>query len=117
MGHALRQVILRTRYEITLPIAIELIGTQNLFELKTENVSMGGIFVAFTEDYLPFSSNSLLEVRLTLGDEPDAPRVNFVAKFVHHQTGIGFGIKIVQIEDLFSDFLADYGNRNPDKQY
>ena len=120
MGQALRQIIPRTRFEIELPIALELIGTQNLFELKTLNVSSGGVFVSYTEDYLPFNKDSLLEARLTLGLEPDSPCVHFVAKFVHHQNGIGFGMRVVQIEEdslnLLTDFLQDFGKHNPDKE-
>jgi hypothetical protein len=121
MGHALRQVIPRTRYEINLPIALELIGSQNLFRLRTENVSAGGIFVRYAEDDLPFNADSILEARLSLGEDPDTPCVHFVAKFVHLQEGVGFGMRIVQIEDynlnLLSDFLIDFGHKNPEKQY
>lgn len=121
MGRALRQIMPRTRYEIDLPISLELIGTSNLFKLRTENLSARGLFVKFTEEYLPFTSDSLIEVTLFLGEGEDAPTVNFVAKFIHFQTGLGFGMRIVQMdevdENLLSDFLSEYSNANPDRQY
>ena len=113
MGYARtkKKLVPRVRYTTSLPISLELIGTQNLYELSTVNISRGGVFIEYDEAYLPFHENSLLEVQIHLDSGEDAPRVNFVGKFVHHRIGEGFGIKISQMEDadrnLWDDFLIE----------
>lgn len=121
MAHAKRQHVARTRFKEALPVSVELIGSSNLYELQTINISSGGLFVAFEESYIPFHHNSLLEVKLSLGSGADARQISFLGKFVHHQVGMGFGIRISQmdesIEAIWVEYLHSFGQKHPDKVY
>lgn len=95
---------LRLRLAQPLDVKVASIGSQLIYELVTEDISMAGFFLAFSApSRFPFLASSILEVWLKLPDGQELFFNGMMARIVHNvetddQLRKGIAIRIVQIE-------------------
>ena len=99
-------------------VIISSIGSDLRYEFKTRDLSVGGMFLKFADpNRLPFTSSSLLEVWVELGNEIIFCNAKIV-RVVHPKDeisklyGSGVAIRVVEIQqrdsELLSKYLSDY---------
>ncbi len=112
-----RRVNKRFRVKIEVKVEVKSIGSQRPHVFRTLNISRGGVFV-ICDTPNPFSTQSILEVAMTLTLNEHILRVEFLGKVAHMQDKRGFGLKIVQIDaeaqKKLEEFLELYLEEHPD---
>lgn len=113
---------LRLRLSQPLDVKVASIGSQLIYELVTEDISMAGFFLAFSSpSRFPFLSSSILEVWLKLPDGQELFFNGMMARIVHNvetddQLRKGIAIRIVQIEPEIKQALQYFIEHHAQKR-
>lgn len=86
----------RHKLELRILANVSSIGTSDLYEFRTKDISEIGALMCHKDGRSPFNQSSILEVRLTPEEEAS---IAFLAKIVRFATTDCIAIRIVQIED------------------
>ena len=114
---------LRLRLNQPLDVRVSSIGSPLVYELVTDDISMGGFFLAFSApSRFPFLSSSILEVFLKLPSGEQLFFNGMMARIVHSPESEGekrggIAIRIVQIDPLVKEalqhFIENYSQDSP----
>lgn len=96
----------RVRINLQVRLIAKAMGDVNEFEFLTQNLSPGGVYIKGEESEYPFDNQTILEITLEIRFK-GIDKISFIGKVVHNASG-GFGIKVVQIDDVDKKSLVQF---------